>query len=125
MNGETQGSLFELPAARRPHPLVVHCKRAKFEVYVGRGRGSPWGNPFQIGRDGTRLEVIAKYREWLGRQPALLARLPELRGKVLGCWCSPRPCHAEVLAELANAPGAAPTAGSGSAVSFPNAGSTL
>jgi hypothetical protein len=27
-------------------------------VYIGRG--SKWGNPFVIGRDGTRAEVIAK-----------------------------------------------------------------
>ena len=83
-----------------PHPLVVHCKRQPFDVYIGRP--SFWGNPFIVGIDGTRAEVIAKYREWLEAQPALLARLPELKGKVLGCWCAPKECHGEVLAELAN-----------------------
>jgi hypothetical protein len=39
---------------------VVHCKREPYDVYIGRP--SKWGNPFQIGRDGTRDEVIAKYR---------------------------------------------------------------
>ena len=96
--------LFPDLAPRPPHPFVVHCKRAKFDVYIGRGRASPWGNPFQIGKDGTREEVIAKYRAWLLQQPELMARLPELRGKILGCWCSPKPCHGEVLAALANAP---------------------
>jgi hypothetical protein len=66
------------------------------------GRTGPWGNPFVIGRDGTRSDVIRKYREWLVRQPHLVARLPELRGKILGCWCSPQACHGDVLAELAN-----------------------
>jgi Domain of unknown function (DUF4326) len=50
-----------------------------------------------IGRDGTRDEVIAKYRGWIVRQPTLMAALPELRGKDLICWCAPSRCHAEVL----------------------------
>lgn len=79
---------------------VVHCKRAKHDVYIGRP--SKWGNPFAIGKDGTREEVIEKYRGWLQTQPALLAALPELKGKTLGCWCSPQACHGDVLAELAN-----------------------
>jgi hypothetical protein len=69
-------------------------------VYVGRP--SKWGNPFVIGRDGTRDEVIAKYRAWIARQPSLMAALGELRGKHLVCWCAPERCHADVLIELAN-----------------------
>ena len=80
---------------------VVHCKRANYEVYVGRP--SKWGNPFVIGKDGTREQVIQKYRQWLLGQPDLLAALPELKGKTLACWCAPCACHADVLAELANA----------------------
>jgi hypothetical protein len=79
---------------------VVHCKHAKYDVYVGRP--SKWGNPFTIGRDGTRPQVIAKYRAWILTQPALVeAARRELRGKVLACWCAPLACHAEVLAEIA------------------------
>ena len=81
---------------------VVHCKRAKFDVYIGRP--GPWGNPFQIGKDGTRAEVIAKFREWFLSQPQMVERAKrELRGKVLGCWCSPQTCHGDVLSEMANA----------------------
>jgi hypothetical protein len=84
---------------------VVHC-REPHDVYIGRpcrGRpGSVWANPFKVGRDGTRAEVIAKYRAMLLGRPDLLARLPELRGKVLGCWCKPEACHGDVLAELAD-----------------------
>ena len=65
-------------------------------------RPGKWGNPFAIGRDGTRDEVIAKYRAWILRQPALMAALHELGGKNLVCWCAPERCHAEVLIELAN-----------------------
>ena len=79
---------------------MVHCKRARYDVYIGRP--SPWGNPFKIGRDGDRSTVIQKYRTWLLTQPSLLARIPELRGKVLGCWCAPLPCHGDVLAQIAD-----------------------
>ncbi|MFB9909689.1 DUF4326 domain-containing protein [Allokutzneria oryzae] len=79
-------------------------------VYVGRPMhrggwklaGSPLANPFRPGRDGTREEVMARYREWLLERPELLALLPGLRGRRLGCWCVPLPCHAQVLAELAD-----------------------
>jgi Domain of unknown function (DUF4326) len=78
---------------------VVHCKRKAFDIYIGRP--SKWGNPFVIGKDGTRVQVIEKYEAWLRTQPDLLAALPELRGKVLGCWCSPQACHGDVLVRLA------------------------
>ena len=82
---------------------VVHCKRAPYDVYIGRP--GPWGNPFRIGVDGSRSQVIAKYREWLKSHPEVVERARrELAGKILGCWCAPNPCHGEVLAEIANQP---------------------
>jgi hypothetical protein len=69
-------------------------------AYVGRP--SKWGNPFVIGRDGTRDEVISKYRAYLMLNQPLFDKLGELRGKDLICWCAPEPCHADVLLELAN-----------------------
>lgn len=86
---------------------VVHCKKAPYEVYIGRP--GPWGNQFSH-REGTpedlkkkdRAAAISAYEEWLRSRPDLLARLPELRGKTLGCWCKPAPCHGDVLARLAN-----------------------
>lgn len=80
--------------------LVVHCKRSPHDVYVGRG--SKWGNPYAIGEFGTRDEVIALYEQYLLASPDLIASLPELRGRVLGCWCAPKPCHGHVLARYAN-----------------------
>ena len=78
---------------------VVHCKKEPFDVYIGRP--SKWGNPFEIGRDGTREQVIRKYEFWIQSQPDLLSSLSELKGKILGCWCSPKACHGEVLMRLA------------------------
>ena len=80
---------------------VVNIRRAKCDVYIGRG--SKWGNPFShIGTELTRAEVIRGYEEWLNSQPDLLAALPELKGKILGCYCKPLACHGDVLARLAD-----------------------
>ena len=83
-------------------PQVFHCKRDTVPddtVYVGRP--SRWGNQFQIGRDGTREEVIKKFRDNLTEQDKEDARR-ELRGKNLSCWCYPNACHADVWLEVAN-----------------------
>jgi len=81
-------------------------------IYVGRKMpglpGSVLGNPFRIGRDGTRVQVISKYRRWLWEQIKLknesyyvlrwIAELA-LQGDVtLVCWCAPElSCHATVI----------------------------
>ena len=78
---------------------VVNRRQEPFDVYIGRG--SLWGNPFIIGADGSRQEVIEKFRYWITYdQPYLLSRLSELKGKVLGCYCSPLPCHGDVLVSM-------------------------
>lgn len=77
---------------------VVHCKKEKFDVYIGRH--SKWGNPFTIGKDRTREEVIEKYKKWILKQPQLLKDLKELKGKTLGCWCKPKKCHGDILVGL-------------------------
>ena len=80
---------------------VVHCKRDKYDVYIGRP--GPWGNPFEIGKDGNREQVVEKYAEWVLTQPDMVAKIQnELKGKVLGCWCAPKLCHGDILAEIAN-----------------------
>lgn len=55
-----------------------------------------------IGRDGSRADVIAKYRTRILAQPDLMGALEELRGRDLVCWCAPLACHGDVLADLAN-----------------------
>lgn len=75
------------------------------DVYIGRG--SKWGNPFSH-KDGTkatfkvssREEAVAKYREWILRQPELLMSLHELKDKQLVCYCTPQACHGDVLIDL-------------------------
>lgn len=80
---------------------VVHCKKEPYDIYIGRP--SDWGNPFILGRDGNRQQVIQKYLEYVLSNPRLLGRISELRGKRLGCFCAPAHCHGDVLAKLADA----------------------
>jgi hypothetical protein len=65
---------------------------------------SIFANPFKIGKDGTREDVINKYRghiiSMVNNDEDFKCSLLELRGKNLGCWCCPEPCHANVLLEL-------------------------
>lgn len=94
-------------------------------VYIGRedgGRGrrpprrrSPWANPWNANVVG-RERSIALYARWIAGDQEAAALLPagrwhkptideirrELRGKVLACWCEPKPCHGHVLAAIAD-----------------------
>lgn len=81
--------------------LVVHCKKQRYDVYIGRP--SAFGNPFVIGKDGDRDDVIRKFEQYLLKDEALMARAKkELKGKVLGCFCAPQKCHGDILAKYAN-----------------------
>lgn len=88
--------------------FVANRRYEPYDVYVGRP--TKWGNPFShlvkyatVELVATRDEAVDRYKEWLLGQPDLVAAAKrELRGKVLGCWCKPARCHAEVLAEIAN-----------------------
>jgi hypothetical protein len=93
---------------RGPVPVTFVRNRKEYSgpgIYCGHG--TPFGNPFVIGLDGTRPEVIAKFEEWwLAKPTAFLATARRrLRGQILICWCYPRQCHCDFLAEWANAYG--------------------
>lgn len=78
---------------------IVHCKKHKYDVYVGRP--SIFGNPFTIGKNGNREEVIEKYRDYflnkINSNLQFKKAVEKLRGKVLGCWCYPKDCHARII----------------------------
>jgi len=82
-------------------------------------RSTKWGNPFKVGEDGTARDCVDFYAILLQgglllateAEPELQIKsravvrscLHELRGKNLACWCrKDKPCHADVLLELAN-----------------------
>ena len=84
---------------------VTNKRHGAVGEYIGRP--SVLGNPFAIGRDGTRDEVIAKYRVWLndqlheneavGRELSRLADLAHAGDLNLVCWCAPQKCHGDVV----------------------------
>lgn len=94
-----------------PKPLttVVNLRQAAFDVYIGRaGRGFDgyFGNPYRRdahGDDAIRLFETAYFLPRLATDPEFRRRVLELRGKRLGCFCKPRPCHCDVIAAWVNA----------------------
>ncbi|MEY3870073.1 MAG: hypothetical protein RLZZ338_3964 [Cyanobacteriota bacterium] len=102
---------------------VINGKTSGFigkdKLYIGRANGSylaesPLANPFIIGRDGDRALVIQKYRQWLwhnlkpwkdsGTVNEVVQELLMIRDRVkegkhtfLVCWCSPQPCHGDII----------------------------
>ncbi len=71
------------------------------DLYVRADRYSDWGNPFEMGKDGDRNEVCFNYEtHYLPYKPSLLNKINNLKGKALGCWCSPEKCHCDSLINL-------------------------
>ncbi len=101
---------------------VVHCQKTSYDIYIGRraNKFHHFGNPFSH-RDNTlaavevttREKAIQDFRDWLSgekwteiepeRRAWILSNIKSLKGKRLGCWCSPLNCHGDVLKELADA----------------------
>lgn len=80
-------------------------KGEHFETYIGRG--TLWGNPYAIGHDGDRDEVIRKFkydfeRDYLKGGTDFKEKLKAIRGHTLGCHCKPYACHGDVLAQYLN-----------------------
>jgi len=89
------------------HPDHVYIGRRDVVFMKGErypARDSIWTNPYRVGRDGTREDVLFKYealmRAKLAADAELQTELMRLEGKVLGCWCAPEPCHGHVLLRL-------------------------
>jgi hypothetical protein len=82
---------------------VDHVKKYKGKDGIYVGRPTIFGNPFVIGKDGTRAEVMEKYREYVLSRPDILKLIPMLKNRVILCHCRPAfQCHGDVLAELAD-----------------------
>jgi hypothetical protein len=66
-------------------------------------RDSPYCNPYKIGIDGNREDVLLKFEKMFKSKPELIERAKkELKGKDLGCWCHPEKCHADILLKYVN-----------------------
>jgi len=67
--------------------------------YLYIGRGSPWGNPFVIGVDGSRIEVIQQYSQYAINTQYFHDAITEFVfcDKKLVCYCAPNNCHGDFL----------------------------
>lgn len=82
---------------------VVNLRKEKYDVYIGRE--SLYENPFRIGRDGTREDVIKKFEYWIRREirvnimtKADIYEIP--KDAILGCYCKPKACHGDVIIKI-------------------------
>ncbi len=77
---------------------VVNVKKEPYDVYIGRP--SNLQNPYHIGADGTREDVIEKHREYvfarIAREPKFLDDILALKDKTIGCFCEPLACHGDL-----------------------------
>ena len=83
---------------------VVNIRKEKHDVYIGRagkGQSGYYGNPFVLGKDGNRDEVLEKYRVYFDRRinddPVFRENILALRDQTLGCFCDPLPCHGHII----------------------------
>ena len=94
----------------QPETKIVNILHtAEYEVYIGRvgfGMSGEFGNPYKLWKDGDRDEILQKYQAYfykrINNDPKFLERVHSLKGKILGCFCSPRKCHGDVLVEYLN-----------------------
>jgi hypothetical protein len=111
---QTQPQTRVVRIQRKDGQIVQDC-----DVYIGRrwtmgGWNLPeskWANPYPVKKYG-RDEALRRYVDHLQTRPDLLAALPELRGKTLGCFCpinsmeastpSNYVCHGQILIDLLN-----------------------
>lgn len=87
---------------------VVNCMKDSYDILIDRT--TMWGNPFRIGRDGSRSDVIKAFELWLRRidyrnfkqkeLQLILDNINKLNHKTLGCWCKPKSCHGDIYADI-------------------------
>jgi len=87
-------------------PVVVNVKFDPCDVYIGRDmpryglRDCGLGNPFKLIHGEARGVTLRRYEAWARHNNKVIAWLPKLTGKRLGCWCRPQACHGDVLVKL-------------------------
>ena len=75
--------------------------------YIGRSSStwnldrSQWANPYKVNRLTSRSSAIRAYERYIQHTEKLAKSVGDLKGKILGCWCTPQQCHGEVLHRLA------------------------
>lgn len=85
---------------------VVNIYKNKYDVYIGRagkGKSGYFGNPFKLIKGEPRGSTLDKYREYfynrINSDPEFKWNISHLKGKTLGCFCKPNPCHGDIIKE--------------------------
>jgi hypothetical protein len=86
--------------------VVVNIHKEPFDVYIGRrGRGQDgyFGNPFRIGHGISREDAVERFEKYFAdrieKDSEFRRRILALKGKRLGCFCKPKACHGDVIAD--------------------------
>jgi hypothetical protein len=91
--------------------IVVNIRLEGYDYFIGRtSHGYHYGNPFHIGRDGNRREVIDKFKRWLDGDPEfahiepdrrlwVLENMHAMKDSRIGCFCKPKDCHGDIYVE--------------------------
>jgi len=95
-------NLYEWAKASGLYQNISRPPRGFTPPIPAQGTASSWGNPYKLSESLSRDAACGLFEDYLQTQPQLLERVTELRGKVLGCSCSPLRCHGDYLAKLAN-----------------------
>ena len=93
-------SLKKLSLARRGYKSFEDWNSDPNHVYIGRNKGSKWGNPFKVTNKNSVKKCLERYEDLIRGTPDLFNAVLELEGKELGCWCKPYPCHGDILIKL-------------------------
>ncbi len=92
-------NFYHLGPEWQTDPSFVYIGRpdSRIDTDVPGGTGF-FGNPF---RSGSREENIERFKEYFDHQVGVDSQfrfmVSWLRGKNLVCWCSPQPCHGDVI----------------------------
>jgi hypothetical protein len=89
--------------------VVVNIYMKRFDVYIGRaGRGEDgyFGNPFRMGNGTSREDAVQSFQRYfterIEKDSEFRRRALALKGKRLGCFCKPKACHGDVIADWLN-----------------------
>ncbi len=97
--------------------VVVNIRKEEYDIYCGRpGSGieyAPYGNPHTVYDicplcrvKHSRGEAIPLFEEYFyseqGKELRELVKKNIKKGMRLGCFCSPKKCHADIIAAYVN-----------------------
>ena len=89
-----------------PKTTVINMKTYTGNDFIRIDRATAFGNPYRIGHNGTREQVIKLYQRYfkqrMKKDEQFYQTVCSLAGCKLGCWCKPLACHGDVIADFLN-----------------------